>query len=515
MPAIEEDCGSPFDDDCDGEVNEAPCACVPGVASPCYTGPAGTEGVGVCRSGLQVCNTDGMGFGPCVGDIPPSAEICAGPEDEDCDGAACAAPLWSKTFGDADQQGAYDLVVDSTGNVIVTGYLSGSADLGGGAISAEGESDIIVAKFDSSGSHLWSKQFGDLGDDAGAGVAVDAAGNVVVTGWFTGTVNFGGADLASAGSRDIFVATFDPAGKHLWSKRFGDGGQQLGDHVAVDAAGNILLTGRFEGGVDFGGGGLSTGGYYDVFVVKFDGAGNHVWSKRFGDSAAQFGNQIAADSAGNVVLLGLFLDTIDFGGGTLTSAGSYDLFLTKLDPSGEHLWSQRLGGSGDDEGRSLAMDGDDIVVAGYFNGSIDLGDGPFVSGSNYDMFVARFTPEGAFDWSRHFDAPGEQVVRAIAVDAFHDILLTGSFTSDVDFGGGALTSPVNRDIFLVKLNASGTHLWSRRFGSSGNNDYGRAVGADEDGNVYLTGDCWGSVDFGSGELPGGGTFDMFLAKFAP
>jgi len=123
-------------------------------------------------------------------------------------------------------------------------------------------------------SHLWSKRFGSTSFDQGYGVAVDDSGNVVVTGSFNGTVNFGGGGLNSAGSFDIFVAKFSGAeGSHLWSKRFGSTSDDWGRGVAVDGSGNAVVTGSFLGTVDFGGGGLSSGGgYYDLFVAKFSGA---------------------------------------------------------------------------------------------------------------------------------------------------------------------------------------------------------------------------------------------------
>ena len=119
-------------------------------------------------------------------------------------------------------------------------------------------------------SHLWSKRFGSTSFDQGYGVAVDDSGNVVVTGSFNGTVNFGGGGLNSAGSFDIFVAKFSGAdGSHLWSKRFGSTYEDEGLGVAVDGSGNVVVTGYFWGTVDFGGGELtSAGSSDDIFVVK-------------------------------------------------------------------------------------------------------------------------------------------------------------------------------------------------------------------------------------------------------
>jgi len=116
--------------------------------------------------------------------------------------------LWSKCFGDGSIQIAYAVVDDASGNVIVTGYIEDTVDFGGGALTSAGGWDIFVAKFGSEGAHLWSKRFGDGSDQAAEAVAVDASGNAMVTGYFDGTVDFGGGALTSAGSFDIFVAKF-------------------------------------------------------------------------------------------------------------------------------------------------------------------------------------------------------------------------------------------------------------------------------------------------------------------
>jgi hypothetical protein len=162
---------------------------------------------------------------------------------------------------------------------------------------------------------------------------VDASGNVLVTGYFAGTMDLGGGPLTSAGNQDLFVAKLDPSGAHVWSKHFGDTGIQQGQSIAVDASGNVLVTGHFAGTMDLGGGPLtSTVGSLDLFVAKLDPSGAHVWSKRFGDASDQVGQGIAADSAGNVLVTGFFNGAMDFGFGVITSAGGNDIFVAKLTP---------------------------------------------------------------------------------------------------------------------------------------------------------------------------------------
>ncbi|MDH3217262.1 MAG: hypothetical protein OEN01_13420, partial [Candidatus Krumholzibacteria bacterium] len=215
-------------------------------------------------------------------------------------------------------------------NVVVTGDFQGTVDFGGGNLVSAGSTDIFVAKYDASGAHQWSQRFGSTNSDAGYGVAVDASGNVVVTGEFRGTVDFGGGNLVSAGSDDIFVAKYDASGAHQWSQRAGSTNLERGYGVAIDASGNVVVTGPFQGTVDFGGGDLVSAGSTDIFVAKYDASGAHQWSQRAGSTGGDIGQGVAVDASGNVVVTGEFQGTVEFGGGDLVSAGSTDIFVAKF-----------------------------------------------------------------------------------------------------------------------------------------------------------------------------------------
>ena len=166
------------------------------------------------------------------------------------------------------------------------------------------------------------------------GVHVLEGDSVVLAGTFFEDFDLGGGPLVNQGDEDIFVAKLDPAGGHVWSLGFGDEAQQTARGLSVDGAGNILITGSLstESGVDFGGGMLMSGGGSDALAVKLDAAGKTLWSSRFGDAPDQDGYDTAVDSAGNLVLAGVFRGSVNFGGEALMTAGDYDLFLAKLAP---------------------------------------------------------------------------------------------------------------------------------------------------------------------------------------
>ena len=369
--------------------------------------------------------------------------------------------LWGKRFGDEGYEEGYGLAVDLTGHVVISGHFSSTINFGGGNLTSNsGSVDIFVARFDPDGNHVWSKRFGANGEDVGLGVAVDGARNAVVTGYFQVSVNFGGGTLTSAGGLDIFVAKFNPTnGSHLWSKRFGDVRDDIAWDIAVDGGGSAVVAGSFEGSINFGGGNLSSAGSDDAFVAKLDFSGNHVWSKRFGDAEGDFVGGIGVDAAGNLLVTGNFRGGIDFGGGTLVSAGQRDIFLVKLDAAGNHRWSKRFGGATSDVGSGVALEpltnlspSDDVAITGRFlSRSIDFGGGSLTGVGFDDIFVAKFDADGNYLWSRAFGSLSTDRGEGVALDASGNTFVTGTFNESVDFGGGTLTSHNSSDIFIAKL----------------------------------------------------------------
>jgi hypothetical protein len=423
--------------------------------------------------------------------------------------------IWSRRFGDADDQMARAVAVDSFGSAIVAGNFHGVLDFDGDVLTSAGGKDVFLVKLgSSSGARAWSMRFGDVFDQTVQSVAIDGDGNVVIAGFFGGTVDFGGGVLTSTGGEDIFVAKFAPNGVHSWSKRFGDAGDQEAIGLALDSDGSVIVVGAFWGSVDFGGGTLTSAGEMDIFAAKLDAGGNHIWSKHFGDGISQFAASVAVDGSGNAFVAGTFKGSMDFGGGALTSAGADDIFVAKLDPDGGHLWSKRFGdASAEQQAWGVAIDEfGNAIVAGQFTGTVDFGGGLFSCGGQTDIFVAKFDNGGAHVWSKRFGDMHEQYANAVAVDPSDNILIAGGFYMTVDFGGGSLTSGGTSDAYIAKLGPDGSHMWSDGFGTA---DYQDAwgVAADPSGSAILAGYMNGTADFGGGTLVSPGGTDVFVAKF--
>ncbi|UCF05973.1 MAG: SBBP repeat-containing protein [bacterium] len=428
--------------------------------------------------------------------------------------------IWSKRFGNANTQYSNGVACDGSGNLVITGRFRGSVDFGGGELISEGGKDIFIAKFDANGNHIWSKRFGDSSNQDGNSVAFDESGNVLVTGDFLGSVDFGGGPLRSEGEYDIFLVKFDANANHLWSKSFGDESLDYGQSVSCDGLGNVIVTGTFIGSVDFGGGLLTGAGGIDIFLAKYDANGNHIWSKRFGGVASTYCESIACNASGDAVFTGSFNSPVDFGDGEHGCAGQCNSYLAVLDSDGAHRWSKSFSLSGCQVSNSVACDGSgNAVITGYFNGMVYFGGDILTSvgsdiGRENDIFIAMFDANGNHIWSKRFGDSGSGGGSGVGYDVAGNVVITGGFHDTMNFGGGTLTSVGESDIFIVKFDANGNHLWSKSFRGE-NSKSCESIICDESGNVVVTGSFEGTLDFGGEALTSAGSYDIFLAKFEP
>jgi hypothetical protein len=415
-------------------------------------------------------------------------------------------------FGDTSFDIGYAVAVDGSDNVYVAGYFNGTVNFGGGNLTSSGANDVFLAKYDASGTHLWSQRFGAGSSDDAYALAVDGDDNVIVAGYFQGTVDFGGGGLTSAGSGDIFVAKYNSAGTHQWSRKFGSTLFDLGLGVAVDASDNVLLTGSFRGTVDFGGGGLVAPGGSDVVVAKYDPSGTHLWSQRFGSTLSEAGNAIAVDASDNVIVGGQFQGTVSFGGGALV-ASSTDMFLAKYNSAGGHQWSVDFGGTGGDIGKALAVDsGGNVYFAGLFAETVNFGGGNLVSVGANDIFVAKYNSAGVHQWSDSYGSTLDDEGRGLAIDSNDNVTMTAEYQGTIDFGGGDLASVGARDVVVATYDAAGAHQWSERFGAA-SDDGGNSVAVDGSDNLLVIGYFRDTVDFGGGDFMSAGQSDIFVIKY--
>jgi hypothetical protein len=469
--------------------------CTPGKTKPCYSGPAGTEGVGICKGGTATCNAQGDGYGDCAGEtLPAPADDCAAKIDADCDGRICGEAVWAFDFPGPDDQLVNAVATDAAGNLYVAGQVRGSIAFGAAAgetLVSAGQYDAFVAKLDPSGKFLWGKSLGDATSNQSAtAIAVDGGGAVVVGGWLVGSMSFGAKTLTASGpSVDAFVAKLDAAGSLVWALSYGDGAAYHAvNAVAVDSQNDILVAGTYSGSIDLGKGAMTATGQQDLFVAKLTGAtGAAQWSQRAGDVGQKASaGALAVDANGGCAMVGTF-----FGG-----------YVERLDAFGNVAWTATLGDN-ESHANGVALDSaGNVYVAG--TSKIVAGPGP--------TFVVKLDGAGNQKWAKGAAAAAPY---AIATDAAGNSFVVGSLNAAADFGGGLLTGPA----FLWKLGADGSHAFSRVYGTGTSTNVTaseacRAVALAPGGAVVVACENQGTMDFGSGPVMGTMGLDVTLAKIA-
>jgi len=451
---------------------------------------------------------------------------------------------WAKSMGSTGADYGNSITTDASGNVYTTGLFQDTVDFDPGAgtfnLTSNGYSDIFIQKLDANGNFIWAKSMGSFSGDVPNSVAVDALGNVYTTGYFNGTVDFdpgpGVANLTSASiSGNIFVQKLDTAGNYVWAKQMGGSGFCYGNSVALDASSNVYTIGNFDGTADFDPGAgtatlTSAGGLYDIFISKLDASGNYVWARRMGGTDIDVGNSIAVDASENVYTTGFFKLTVDFdpGGGiaNLTAAGAQDVYIQKLDVSGNFVWVKQMGGIALDYGNSITLDAsNNVYTVGIFSDVVDFdpnaGTVNLTSDGSYDTFVQKLDASGNYIWAKRMGGIGIVWGNSIVLDGAGSVYTTGKFTGTGDFDPGAATinliSAGAYDIYISKLDVNGNFIWATSMGSTGADD-GQSITTDASGNIYTTGRFNNTVDFDPGagtfNLTSNGSYDIFIQKLS-
>ena len=288
----------------------------------------------------------------------------------------------------------------------------------------------------------------------------------------------------------------------VWGHQINSSQTDVANSMTFDAQGNAYVAGSFSGTVDFDPGSdmhpLISEGSTDAFVYKTDHKGELVWAQRIGGPETDNGYDMTLDREGNIILTGSFHSIVDFDPGpnesTLGSFGQEDVFVLKLDPNGNFIWAQRVGGSKRDEPQGIAVDENNhIYITGYYSETADFDPGPnimnLISQGEEDIFIFSLTDQGELAWAKTIGGSYVDAARSIAVNA-NAVVVTGGFRDIADFDPGAaqqvLTSFGENDIFILQMNREGAFNWVSQFGNSGE-DEGKAVIMDLTGNVFATG----------------------------
>jgi hypothetical protein len=315
---------------------------------------------------------------------------------------------------------------------------------------------------------------------------------------------------------------------YAWHAAMGSNYADQARSIAVDASGNTYVAGIFSTTIDFEPGpGITTvnaNGGYDFFVLKLDSTGNLLWVKDFGSNSSIYdeeANDLVLDANNNIYITGSFRGQIDFdpgpavynmssGGGL--GYGSPTMFILKLSTNGDFKWARCPGTYMGNSGASITVDNGAVYTTGSFAGDMDLsmGSGSAIVNNidQNDIFLVKLDTIGNYLWGKAIGGTEDQNGKGVAVYG-GDIFITGVFKDTVDFDPGAgtaiLSANASNDLenaFICKFNASGNLTWAKQIGDNPfSNVQGSNLTIDNTGNVYLTGNYRGAVDFD----PGAGT----------
>ncbi|MDP1728271.1 MAG: LamG-like jellyroll fold domain-containing protein [Bacteroidota bacterium] len=433
--------------------------------------------------------------------------------------AKTVPPNWPRTAGGVDRDAAGGVAVDGSGNVYVAGTFKGNSNWGLTEITGAGN-DIFLSKYNSTGDLLWVVSAGSTDDEAASSVAVDASGNPYITGSFRSTATFGSSSVISAGSDDIFIAKYNSSGNLQWVNRIGGTGQDVGNSLTIDATGNILLAGYFNGTISFSGSStsLTSYGQSDFLVAKYNSSGALQWANKGGSTGYDFAFGVATDLSSNVFVTGEIKGASTFGSVTTTYNAMADIAIVKYNSSGVVQFANAYGSAGDDQGYGIAVDANNqVYIVGAFSNSVTFGTNTLTSGGITDGFIIKITgAAGAVQWAKKQGGLAQDAAGGVGIGTNGDIFVVGSFGGTASFDALSLTSSGNLDIFTAIYTSNGLLNVAIKYGGP-LDDAARGIAAITANNSYITGYFNGTANFGGFDVKAriapsstGGDWDVFV-----
>ena len=378
-------------------------------------------------------------------------------------------------------------------------------------------------------NRVWATYYGGEGDDGGNSLAIDAFGNVYLTGStnsMLGIASGGYQNTFGGGNNDAFLVKFDSDGNRLWATYYGGNGDDVSINITTDAIGNVYLTGCTSSPFGIASDGFQNtygGGAFDAFIVKFDPNGIRLWATYYGGIGYDVGACITTDVVGNLYISGQTSGTsgiASVGFQNIYGGGIYDAFLVKFDTNGNRLWASYYGGTGDDRGYSITTDDmENVYLTGYASSASGIASGGFqntYSGGMYDVFLVKFDANGNRLWATYYGGVDDDRSYSVTTDATGNLYIAGNTTTAAGIASGGFQNIYAGwvDAFLVKFNAAGNRLWATYFGGT-NGEEGYKVTTDAASNVYFAGDSYSDNGIASGGFQGTleGEENMFVAKF--
>lgn len=340
--------------------------------------------------------------------------------------------------------------------------------------------DAFVAKYDTDGNLLWVKAYGGYAREEARAIAIDVSGNSYIIGKFNGPMTLGTTTITGDTDGDAFIAKLDPSGNPLWAKRIGGPNEDSGRGIAVDVAGNVYAVGGFQGTADIGGMSATSVGYRDVYLGKWATDGTPVWVKIPGGSLDDVAWGISLDASGNPYITGEFNGDAWFDAIKIYNSKMGEVFIAKYNPAGNAQWATAFGDTLMDVARAITTDGTNVFVTGNYGGSITVGSTTVNAADSTDIFVASFSAvTGTGNWiignksvADAYEDLGTEGGNAINVSA-NGLYVTGSYITGDTLGstflaGGGAGNITRTDMFLAKVDPllAGTGIKENQYASA-------------------------------------------------
>jgi len=296
--------------------------------------------------------------------------------------------VWANDIGGSQYDYCNNLDIDENGNIYVIGYMAGTSNFnpnGSYNIAGKGSNDIFFSKYDNNGNFLLAEVIGSSSSESGVDIKANSSGQIYISGHFTADLDFdpdaGVTTATNLGGNDAYVAKYDSNGDFLWVNAFSSTGAESIRAIEFDDDENVLILGYFTNSIDFDPSAstynLTSNGGNDIIFASYTPDGNLNWAKNIGSSSNDDGHSIYNDNFSNIYITGSFAGTVDFDLGTgvsnLTSSGGTDVFVATYDFDGEFKQAFKVGGSGNDLGRSVVLDNArNIFLCGDFAGTVDF-----------------------------------------------------------------------------------------------------------------------------------------------
>lgn len=410
---------------------------------------------------------------------------------------------WARTFGDYQSEPS-SVAVDSNGNVFTAGIFKNTGDFDSGSntfnLTASGEKEFYVTKYDATGNFIWAKSFGAIAgsssntnDDTYIKLTLDSQGNVLLSGTFYGIGDFDpGIGTAMVTSTTFgasyyagnFILKLDFNGNFVWVKKISAFLNCTSNAIVVDADNEIYVVGNFSFSADLDPGPgnypVNAVGNSDIYMVKLNANGDFVWGKTIANNnGEQINKNLKVDVNKNVFVSGSYRNTLDLDPGVsiynVTSNGEKDFFILKLDSSGNFVWGKSIGGTDNDNATDMSLDAvGNLYVVGTFLFTVDFdpGAGSYplkTTNSPFNNYILKLDTNGNFNWARNLsDAPKPPTVandsagNVYVFSGFYSLF--GTFDADPGTGVFPLTTSPDNDVYFVKLDPDANFLGAFNYG---------------------------------------------------